>query len=99
MTIRKDRDGDVLTIVLEGEITAVTAPELNEVLTEAVQEDVDIIIDMEQVPYIASAGMRVLLTAQKQKNKNRRLVLRRIRPDIMEIFEVTGMTECLTIEE
>lgn len=100
MTIQKSRSGSSLVFSLEGQLTALTAPQLNEQLTAAVSEAEEIIIDMEHLDYLASAGIRVLLTVHKQMmQKGKRLILRRIREDLLDIFDVTGMSECLTIEK
>ena len=101
MTIDKILNGTELTIILEGRLDTTTAPELETVLLEQLEGDVsDLIFDFEKLEYISSAGLRVLLSTQRIMNKkeNGSMKVIHVGEMIMEIFEVTGFTEILTIE-
>ena len=101
MTIDKILNGTELTIILEGRLDTTTAPELEAVLLEQLEGDVsDLIFDFEKLEYISSAGLRVLLSTQRIMNKkeNGSMKVIHVGEMIMEIFEVTGFTEILTIE-
>lgn len=97
MKIDQIRNSGTLTLAIEGRIDTKTAPELEEVLNEALDGVTSLTFDLEQVGYISSAGLRVLLMAQKIMNKQGDMTVTNVSEDIMEIFEVTGFTDILTI--
>ena len=99
MKIDKTTNGAEMTVALEGRLDTVTAPAL-----EAALGDLDgvtaLVIDMEKVVYMSSAGLRALLKTQKALTKGGGgMVIRKVGRDIREIFEVTGFDELLTIED
>ena len=98
MTINKTLNGTELTNALEGRLDTTTAPALEAELKDSLDGVTDLIFDFEKLEYISSAGLRVLLSAQKIMNKQGTMKV--LHPDeiIMEIFEVTGFTDILTIE-
>lgn len=98
MEIRKTLDNEELTVDVNGRIDTTTAPSLEETLKEGYDSCNKLIIDFAQVEYISSAGLRVLLSAQKVMGKKGGLVIRNVDEAIMEIFEVTGFSDILTIE-
>ena len=98
MNINQIKDGNTLTISLVGRLDTTTAPELEEVLKEALEGVEDLCFDLEKLEYISSAGLRVLLQAQKTMNKQGTMKVKNAGEIIMEIFEVTGFTDILTIE-
>ena len=98
MTINKTTEGSSLTLSLEGRLDTNTAPELESVLTEALAGVTELIFDFEKLQYISSAGLRVLLSAQKCMNKQGKMKILHASAAIMEIFEVTGFSDILTIE-
>lgn len=98
MEIKKIADGNRLTIMLAGRLDTVTAPQLESELQEAIKEVTELIFDFSALDYISSAGLRVLLSAQKVMNKQGTMVVRSVNETIMEIFEVTGFVDLLTIE-
>lgn len=98
MTISTSKDNQALTITLEGRLDTNTAPLLEGELRTAVNGITDLTFDMGDIVYISSAGLRVLLSAQKVMKKQGSMRLINVRPEIMEIFEVTGFSEILTIE-
>ena len=100
MTIQKNRNGNTLEIKLEGKLTAMTAPELEQELADAENDVDEVVFDMENLDHVASAGLRTLLTLQKRmQRKNGRMIISKVKPEIREIFEVTGLTDLLKIEE
>ena len=98
MNILKALDGTTLTLGLEGRLDTTTAPQLEGELRTAVNGITTLIFDMEKLDYISSAGLRVLLSAQKVMNKQGSMLLRNVKPEIMDIFDVTGFVDLLTIE-
>ena len=98
MTINTERQDAALTVALEGRLDTTTAPELEKALTEALDGVEALTIDLEKLEYISSAGLRVLLSAQKIMNKQGSMKLLHVSDMIMEIFEVTGFSDILTIE-
>ena len=97
MTINKKQDGENLCIALEGRLDTSTAPEL-----EAAVSNLDGIknleVDFEKLEYVSSAGLRVLLTAQKAMTANGKMVIKNVNDTIMEVFEITGFADILSIE-
>jgi anti-sigma B factor antagonist len=98
MTITKNRNGNVLNIALEGRLDTVTAPELEKCFKEALPGVTELVMDFEKLDYISSAGLRVLLSAQKTMNRQGSMKLIHVSESIMEILEVTGFSDILTIE-
>ena len=98
MTISKNKDGDSLTLAVEGRLDTITAPELEAVLKEELDGVEELTFDFSALDYISSAGLRVLLSAQKRMNAQGSMKVTGVNEIIMEIFEVTGFTEILTIE-
>jgi len=98
MTITKTADGTALTLALEGRLDTTTAPQLEKELKENLTGITDLTLDMKELAYLSSAGLRVLLTAQKQMNRQGKMVLKNVCETIMEVFEVTGFVDILTIE-
>ena len=99
MTITKTRGGEALTLALAGRLDTTTAPELEAELKESLTADVTgLVLDIKELTYLSSAGLRVILTAQKRMNKQGKMTVRNVCDTIMEVFEVTGFTDILTIE-
>ena len=98
MNIIKKQDGTTLTVALEGRLDTVTSPHLEGELRTAVNGVTELIFDLTGLEYISSAGLRVLLSAQKVMNRQGKMTIRNIKPEIMEIFEVTGFVDILNIE-
>lgn len=99
MTINKEKEGSKLTLKLEGRLDTTTAPQL-EAITKAELDGVtELVMDYEKLDYLSSAGLRVILAAQKQMNKQGCMVIRHVNETIMEVFEVTGFVDILTIEK
>ena len=98
MKIEHKENGTELTVALEGRLDTTTAPELEADLKNSLDGLTVLILDFEKLEYISSAGLRVLLSAQKVMNKQGDMTLRNVSPEIMEIFEVTGFVDILNIE-
>ena len=98
MTITTAFDNDKLTVSPVGRIDTITAPELDAVIRDNTDKINDLVLDFAGVEYISSAGLRVLLAAQKAMNKQGSMKIRSVNADIMEVFEITGFSDILTIE-
>ena len=98
MTIEKMTNGTELTVALTGRLDTVTAPKLEAELKESTAGVESLVLDFAGLEYLSSAGLRVLLGAQKTMNKQGTMVVRNVNETIMEIFEVTGFCDVLTIE-
>ena len=98
LSIEKKTNASELTVALTGRLDTTTAPELEKELKASLDGVTALTIDMEGLEYISSAGLRVLLSAQKIMNKQGEMKVVHVNETIMEIFEVTGFSDILTIE-
>lgn len=98
MNIAKTMENNTLTIVLEGRLDTITAPQLEEELKDSIKGVATLILDFEKLDYISSAGLRVLLSAQKRMNDQGEMKIIHVGETVMEIFDVTGFSDILTIE-
>ena len=98
LNIQKTKEDDVIFYQLVGRLDTVTAPELEESLMASLEETNNLVLDFEKLEYISSAGLRVLLAAQKIIANQGTMKVTHGNDTIMEIFEVTGFNEILTIE-
>ena len=98
MTIEKITEGNKLTIALSGRLDTTTAPKLETELKQNISGVEELVLDLAALEYLSSAGLRVLLSAQKVMNRQGCMVVRNVNEVIMEIFEVTGFVDVLTIE-
>ena len=98
MTIKQLKNETQLTVALEGRLDTTTAPELETALKSALDGVTELVMDLQDLSYISSAGLRVLLSAQKTMNRQGDMRVIHVSGDVMEIFEVTGFSEILTIE-
>lgn len=98
MTIEKTKNGSALTIALSGRLDTMTAPNLEAELGDALEGVEELMFDLENLEYISSAGLRVLLSAQKTMNRQGSMKVLHPNEIIREIFEVTGFSDILTIE-
>ena len=98
MNIIKNQNDGVLTIALEGRLDTTTAPELEQEIKSSLDGVTELIMDFAELTYISSAGLRVLLSAQKTMNRQGTMKLTHVNETIMEIFEVTGFSDILTVE-
>ena len=98
MTIDKNLNGTELTVTIVGRLDTNTAPQLEAELKQSVENVETLILDFSGLEYLSSAGLRVLLAAQKTMNKQGEMIIRNVNETINEIFEVTGFIDILTIE-
>ena len=98
MTINKQKDGSVLTIAVQGRLDTTIAPDLEKEIKSGLDGVTELIMDFEKLDYISSAGLRVLLSAQKAMSKQGAMKVIHVSDLVMEVFEVTGFTDILTIE-
>ena len=96
MNINVNKDNEILNVALEGRLDTTTAPELEKVLSENYDGTGTLVIDCEKLAYISSAGLRVLLSAQKKTSGLMKLT--NVCELVMEVFEVTGFVDILVIE-
>ena len=99
MEIVKNQNGTALELKLTGRLDTMTAPQLEEEIRTSLDGVTDLTLDFEALEYISSAGLRVLLTTQKTMNKQGKMALKNVNADIMDVFEITGFLDVLTIEE
>ena len=98
MTIEKNLNGSELTINLAGRLDTTTAPQLEAELKQSIGGVEKLVLNFASLEYLSSAGLRVLLAAQKVMNKQGEMIIRNVNETIAEIFEVTGFSDVLTIE-
>ena len=97
LNINKTKENQSAIVSLEGRLDTVTAPELEKELHALRPGLTELKLDFAKLDYISSAGLRVLLSAQKVMNKQGEMTLTNVSEAVMEIFEVTGFTDILTI--
>lgn len=97
MNIIKTNEGEVLNIALEGRLDTVTAPQLESELNQSLSGVTELNMDFSNLEYLSSAGLRVILSAQKIMNKQGKMKISHVNETIMEVFEVTGFVDILTI--
>jgi len=98
MTIEKKLDAANLTLILSGRLDTTTAPQLEAELKGSLSGIEHLVLDFASLDYLSSAGLRVLLAAQKVMNRQGSMVVRHVNDTIAEIFDVTGFADILTIE-
>lgn len=96
MTIDKTLEDKVLTVAVGGRLDTQTSPELEAALEyDGVEK---LVLDFAELDYLSSAGLRVLLAAQKTMDKQGKMIIKNVNDTIMEVFEITGFADILTIE-
>ena len=98
MTIDKKEQGSALQIAVSGRLDTTTAPQLEAELKRSLEGITELDFDFSGLEYLSSAGLRVLLAAQKAMNQQGKMTIRHVNETIMEVFEITGFSEILTIE-
>jgi anti-sigma B factor antagonist len=98
MEIIKNLDGNALTISLVGELNTVSAPDLEKVIKDELVNVKSLVLDLAKLDYLSSAGLRVVLMAQKMMGKKGGMVVKHVNSEIMDIFDMTGFSAILTIE-
>ena len=98
MKIEKNIENGKVVLKIEGRLDTTTAPELEKELDTLLSEAKELIFDMSELEYVSSAGLRVLLKAQKAMNLQGNMKVTHVNESIMEVFEITGFLDILTIE-
>ena len=98
MTIEKKINGEAATLIVSGRLDTQTAPELENELDSIISGIKELIFDMTNLEYVSSAGLRVILKAQKAMNMQGSMKLTGVNDSIMEVFDITGFLDILTIE-
>ena len=96
LNIKKTLENEKAVFELEGRLDTSTAPELEQALREVIDSVKELTLDFQKLDYVSSAGLRVLLAAQKVMNKQGKMTIIHVSEAVMEIFEVTGFSEILT---
>ena len=99
MEIKMDRDGDKLTVTLIGKLDAVTAIDLDKTMAKELDGVKNLTIDLKDLKYIASAGLRILLKTQKRMNNQGYMLVKNIQRDVRTVMDMTGFSRLLTLEE
>ena len=98
MTIEKKINGETVTLVVSGRLDTQTAPELENELDAVLSGLKELVFDMTDLEYVSSAGLRVILKAQKAMNAQGSMKLTGVNDSIMEVFDITGFLDILNIE-
>ena len=98
MTIEKNLNGTKMTVTIAGRLDTTTAPQLEAEFKQNIGGVEKLVLDFAALEYLSSAGLRVLLAAQKAMNKQGEMIIKNVNETINEIFEVTGFIDILTIE-
>ena len=98
MTIEKKLNGENATLIVSGRLDTQTAPELENELDAILSGLKDLTFDLTNLEYVSSAGLRVILKAQKAMNAQGSMKLTGVNDSIMEVFDITGFLDILTIE-
>ena len=98
LDIKKNQEGERLVFSLDGRLDTITAPQLEEEVKASIDDITELVFDFSDLTYVSSAGLRVLLSAQKTMNEKGSMVVKNVSDEIQEIFDVTGFSDILTIE-
>lgn len=98
MNIIRTQDGNTNTLAVEGRLDTTTAPQLEQEVAGLIGNTELLIFDFKSLEYISSAGLRVLLSTQKKISRTGKMIVKNVNDEVMEVFEVTGFTDFLTIE-
>ncbi len=99
MEIKKEKNGTELTLALAGRLDAATAPELDACVKQEIAGITALTLDFSSLEYIASAGLRVLLVAEKLMRKQGKMTLVHVNPNVREVLDMTGFLQFLNVEE
>mgnify|MGYP003466451832 FL=1 len=99
MTIEIKKNADELVLEITGRLDTITAPALDKTINENLGEIKSLILDCKNLEYISSAGLRVLLSTQKKLQQKGTMKLKNVREEVMEVFEITGFVDILTVEQ
>lgn len=99
MEVTKNREGAKLTVSISGRLNTSTSPKLEAILKESLGGVNDLVLDLANLEYISSAGLRVVLSAQKTMNKQGSMKVLNVKPEVYEVFMMTGFVDFLDIEQ
>ncbi len=98
LNIKKNAEEGKLTLGLEGRLDTLTAPQLEAELKASLNGVKELVMDLTELQYVSSAGLRVLLSAQKKMNEQGSMIVQGVSEEVMEIFDITGFCDILTIK-
>ena len=98
MTIEIVKGKEETVLMISGRLDTNTAPVLEKTIREDIRENATLVLDMKELEYISSAGLRVLLSAQKRMQKSGSMKLKNVNEEVMEVLEMTGFADILVIE-
>lgn len=98
MNFTMNKNGNELTVTIEGRLDTLTAPQLEQKLDPALADVNKLIFDLTELEYISSAGLRVLLASRQKMEGKDGMTVKNVNDDIMEVFEITGFADILDIE-
>ena len=98
MTIEIKRSEEKTILKIVGRLDTTTAPALDKIINEDIADVKNLVLDVKELEYISSAGLRVFLGAQKKMQKIGSMKVINVREEVMEVFEITGFSDILTIE-
>ena len=97
MDIYKEKNEGTLLVTVKGRLDTTTAPLLEQELAASLDDVTDLVLDFSELEYLSSAGLRVLLGAQKRMNQEGSMVVKNVNQLIMEVIDITGFSGILTI--
>jgi anti-sigma B factor antagonist len=98
MNIEVIKNEETITFKLEGRLDTITSPNFERKVNEELVNIKTLILDLKNLKYISSSGLRVILTAQKKMNQLGKMKLINVNEMVMDVFEMTGFSNILTIE-
>ena len=98
MTIEIKKTGETAVIELAGRLDTSTAPILDKTINDEISDNIQLTLDLKELEYISSAGLRVLLSSQKRMQKHGSMKLKNVCEEVMDVFEMTGFADILEIE-
>ncbi len=98
MNISKVKEENKMVLAIEGRLDTTTAPEAESVINEALEGITELVFDFEKLEYISSAGLRVIIGTQKKMNKKGKMLIKNVNDVVMEVFELTGLSDVLDIQ-
>ena len=98
MKVNAEKNNGTVVLKIEGRLDTTTAPSLEKVINDSLTDISELVLDLKELVYVSSAGLRVLLSAQKKMNKLGSMKLTGVCDDVMEVFEMTGFADILDIE-
>ena len=98
MTIEIKKNADTTVVEIVGRLDTITAPALDKTINEDIGDTKNLVLDVKGMEYISSAGLRVLLSAQKKMQKDGAMKVINVCPEVMEVLEMTGFADILVIE-